>query len=264
SSNPRSSSAGSGGSNGAGDSNGAGGSNGATSQPASAAQLAADQAAIDAARAQVTVARQDLAAATLTSPINGLVAAVGLTAGASSAGQTITVVGTGVQGVLVTVPLPQIDEVHVGQRVTVSADGRAAGLRGTVASIGLVSSTSGSTTTFPVTIRLDAGSPRLYDGTGADVVITTGTATGVPVVPNSALHSGLRGTHTVTVVKNGRSTVVPVTVGIAGDDVTQIKSGLRPGQRVELADPGESLPSSSTSGTGLRGGALINRGFFTP
>jgi HlyD family secretion protein len=232
-------------------------SSGATSQPASAAQLAADQAAIDAARAQVRVAAQDLDAATLTSPINGRVAAIGLTAGTSSSGQTITIVGTGVQGVSVTVPLPQIDEVKVGQAVTVSADGHPAALHGTVTSIGLVSSTSGSTATFPVTVRFDAGSARLYDGTGADVVITTGTARNVPVVPNSAIHSGLRGAHTVTVVRKGSTTDVPVTVGLAGSDVTQIKTGLAVGDRVEVADPGEQLPAStSSSNSGFRFGGV--------
>jgi multidrug efflux pump subunit AcrA (membrane-fusion protein) len=114
----------------------------------------------------------------------------------------------------------------------------------------LLSSASGSTTTFPVAVELDPGSAQLYDGTGAGVVITTGTATNVITVPNSAIHTGANGTHTVTVVSGGKTTSVPVTVGVVGDDVTQIKSGLKAGQQVVLADLGQQLPSSTTSNTG--------------
>jgi HlyD family secretion protein len=231
-----------------------------TAQPASAAQIAADQAAIDAEQAQVTVAKQNLAAATLTSPATGKVAAVGLTAGDSSSGQSITIVGTGVQGVDVQVPLAQIDQVKAGQPVSVSVDGHKAALRGTIDSIGVVGSTSGSTTTFPVTIELAAGSPRLYDGTGAAAVITTARATNVITVPNSAIHTGANGSHTVTVVEGGAASSVPVTVGIAGDDITQITSGLKAGQQVVIADLGQPLPESTTSTAttfrpGLFGGA---------
>lgn len=234
--------------------------NSAADQPAGAAQLAADQAAIDAAQAEVTVARQDLAAAVLTSPTDGRVAALELEKGASSSGRTITIVGTGVQGVAVTVPLAQIDQVKTGQRVTVTADGSRAVLHGTVTAIGLVSSSSGSTTTFPVTVRLDADSPRLYDGVGADAVITTGTARAVLVVPNSAVHAGPAGTRTVTVASGGRTTTVPVTVGLTGDDVTEIKTGLKTGQQVVLADLGAQLPSSASSASNGLVGNVANLG----
>ena len=242
------------GQNGAGQ-NGSGqngaGQNGAgqTSQPASAAQLAADQAAIDAAEAQLKVAEQDLAAATLTSPAAGKVAAVGFTAGSSSSGATITIVGTGIPGVDISVPLAQVDQVKVGQPVTVSADGVSTKLHGTVRSIGLLSSTSGSRTTFPVTVQLDAGTPKLYDGSGADAVITTGTARNVITVPNTAIHSTVGGIHTATVVKDGKTSTVRVTLGLAGPDISQVKSGLQKGQQVVLADLSEPLPSSTTSGS---------------
>ena len=227
------------------------GQNGAgqTSQPASAAQLAADQAAIDAAEAQLKVAEQGLAAATLTSPAAGKVAAVGFTTGASSSGATITIVGTGIPGVDISVPLAQVDQVKVGQPVAISADGVSTKLHGTVRSIGLLSSTSGSRTTFPVTVQLDAGTPKLYDGSGADAVITTGTARNVITVPNSAIHSTVGGIHTVTVVKDGKTSTARVTLGLAGPDISQVKSGLQKGQQVVLADLSEPLPSSTTSGS---------------
>ena len=218
-------------------------------EPASAAQLAADQSAIDAAEAQLEAAQQDLAAATLKSPAAGKVAAVGLTAGASSSGKTITIVGTGVPGVEATVTLSEANLVKVGQSVTVAVDGVAKKLHGTVQSVGLLSSTSDSTTTIPITVKLDADSPDLFDGSGADVVITTGTAADVVAVPNSAIHSGAGSSHTVTVLSGGKTSTVRVTLGVAGRDVTEIKSGLKVGDQVVLADFAQSLPSSSTNGS---------------
>jgi multidrug efflux pump subunit AcrA (membrane-fusion protein) len=231
-------------------STGSTGSSSTGSAPASAAQIAADQAAIDAAQAQVSLAEQNLAAATLTSPVSGTVAAVGLTAGRSSSGETITIIGTGLQGVVVAVPLTQIDQVKVGQPATVTVDGQTTPLRATVQSIGVVSSTTGGRTTFPVTVQFVAGSPHIYDGTGADVVITTGTATGVLTVPVSAIHTVATGRHTVSVVNGSSTQTVAVTLGAIGNGTVQVSSGLKAGQQVVLADLGQALPSSTTSTTG--------------
>jgi multidrug efflux pump subunit AcrA (membrane-fusion protein) len=146
--------------------------------------------------------------------------------------------------------LSQISLVEVGQSVAVAADGVAAALHGTISSIGLLSSTSGSLTTFPVTVQLDAASPKLYDGVGADVRITAATARDVIAVSNSAIHTGLRGTHTVTAIRNGKSITVPVTLGVAGVSLTEVRTGLRVGDRVVLADYSTPVPTGTNSTTG--------------
>jgi HlyD family secretion protein len=115
----------------------------------------------------------------------------------------------------------------------------------------MLSSTSGSRTTFPVTVQLGAGTPKVFDGSGADAVITTGSARNVVTVPNSAIHSTAGGQHSVTVVKGGKTTTVRVTLGVSGSDATQVKSGLQTGQQVVLADMSQPLPNSTNStGTG--------------
>jgi trimeric autotransporter adhesin len=220
-------------------------------QSASAAQLAADQKAIDAAEAGLKVAQQNLAAATLRSPASGKVAAVDLVAGQSSSGKSITIVGTGIPGVDATVPLGQVDQVKVGQSVTVAVDGVATKLHGTVTSIGMLNaSSSGANPTYQVTVQLDAASRQLYDGSGADIVISTGSARNVLTVPNSAIHSTRGGGHTVTVLDGGKTSTVRVILGASGRNVTEVKSGLKAGQKVVLADPSEPLPSSATSNSG--------------
>jgi multidrug efflux pump subunit AcrA (membrane-fusion protein) len=227
-----------------------------TTQTASAAQLAADQADIDAAAAALRSARQDLRAATLRSPLTGTVAAVGLTAGGPSGG-TVTVVGAGVPKVTIAVPLAQIDLIKDGQATSVAVDGVSRPLTGTVSAIGLLSSTSGSQTTFPVTVQLAAGTPRLYDGAGADVRITTGTARNVLTVPNSAIATRGRGLHTVTVVRGPTTSTVVVTLGVAGTALTEVRKGLEAGDRVVLADYGQSVPTSTNSTTTNRFGRLF-------
>ena len=153
-------------------------------------------------------------------------------------------------------PLTDVDLIKTGQSVSVAADGVANKLHGTVASIGLLSTTSGSTTAFPVMVTLDSETPNLYDGTGADVVITTGTASNVTAVANSAIHTGVRGTHTATVLRGGKTTTVQIALGVAGTDATQVKSGLKVGDQVVLADLSQVLPKSTTS-TSSRGGSFM-------
>lgn len=226
-------------------------SSGSSTKVASASQLAADQAAIDAAEADLKVAEQDLAAATLKSPIAGTVATVGLTAGSSSRGSSITILGTGNQVVGIAVPLSQIDQVKVGQPASLQVDGLTAPVSGKVTRIGLLSSTSGSLTTFPVTITLADGSPSVHDGVGADVTVTTGSADNAILVPNSAITSlGTR--HTVTVVKDGKAQTTVITLGLVGPDSSQVTKGLSAGDTVQLADPGQDLPASTTSSTNSR------------
>jgi len=228
---------------------------------ASAAQLAADQAQIDAARAGLRSAKQDRAAATLRSPISGRVAAIGLSIGSSAGSGTVTIVGTGVPKVTAAVPLAQIRLLKLGQPVTVAADGVTKALHGTITAIGLLSSTSGSATTFPVTVQLAADAPALYDGAGADVRIVTGTARDVVAVPNSAIHPAGRGRSTVTVVRGSATSTVPVSLGVAGAALTQVMSGLKVGDRVVLADYSQSVPASSTNGSTGRRGFLTGGNF---
>jgi len=50
---------------------------------------------------------------------------------------------------------------------------------------------------------------------------------------------------------------VPVTLGVAGTALTQVRSGLKVGDRVVIADYSQSVPASSTNDANSR------RGFFT-
>ena len=106
------------------------------------------------------MARQNLTAAVLTSPIAGTVAAVGIAPGAAvataSSTSTITVIGAGAEQVSTTVSLADVDLVKVGDPATVTVDGIPTPLAGRVSAIGLMNTTTGSTTSYPVTVVLAA------------------------------------------------------------------------------------------------------------
>jgi HlyD family secretion protein len=240
---------------------------------ASAADLAADQARIDAADAQVTLAQQNLAQATLSSPIDGTVAAVSMAAGqqvnAGSTTATITVLGHGQKAVTTTVGLADVDLVKRGQAVQVTVDGSSSPLTGHVSQIGFLntSGTSGSTTTYPVTILLD-GSPALFDGAGAAVSIDVGTASDVLTVPASALHR-VGSAVTVSRYRDGVVTTQRVTLGLQGVDRAEVTSGLAAGDQVVLADVTAPVPTNTalngitrrfTGGGGLGGSGLGGSG----
>ena len=235
-------------SGGTSDTGGSGTAGRTSSGPATAEQLAADQAQIDAAQAQLAVARQNLAASVLTSPLDGTVAAVSIAAGksvgAASSSEGITVIGAGAEQISTTVGLADIDSVHAGELATARVDGQTTPLIGKVSLVGILNSTSGSSTSYPVTIVLDPTSARLFDGSRASVQIEIAKVSGVLTVPSSAVHA-LGPLHTVEVLKNGKPAVQPVTIGAVGSERTQIRAGLSAGQQVVLADLTEALPTGS-------------------
>jgi HlyD family secretion protein len=245
--------------------------------PASSAELVADQAAVDAAQADVTAAQQNLAQGTIVSPIDGTVAAVNMKAGdavsAGSSTENIIVVGPGGYEVTTTVPVTEIGNVKLSDPATVAPDGSTSALDGKVVSIGVMPTTSGSTTVYPVVIGLTGTPSGLRNGAAASVTITLNHVADALAVPTSAIRTAGGGAvHTVTVVSGGKTSTVPVQVGATGPDLTEIKSGLQEGQQVMLADLSQPLPSNTTNrgfggggglgggGAGGLGGATIGRG----
>jgi multidrug efflux pump subunit AcrA (membrane-fusion protein) len=238
---------------------GGSGSSGNTDTPE---QIASDQAAIDTAEAQLTNAQQSLHEATLTSPIAGTVVSVGISVGdtvsADSSTEIITVIGTKSYEVQATLDSSQIPSVKVGQSATVQVDGAAGALKGTVSQVGPVQSGQ-SGYSYPVVVSLPATAGGVYTGATASVNISTGTVSNVVAVPTSAVQT-VGSTSHVLVLDNGALTRKAITIGMVGDEYTQVLSGLTPGQSVVLADYAEPVPSSNTDTNTL--GGLGGGGFF--
>jgi multidrug efflux pump subunit AcrA (membrane-fusion protein) len=233
-------------------------SSSSTSSSPTAEQLVAYQAAVDAAAAEVTAALQTLAQATIVSPISGTVAAVNLASGdsvsASSSTANIVVVGTHGYEVTTTVTVDEVAKVKVGDTATVVADGTSTKRAAKVVGVGVAPSSNGSTTTYPVVVGLTGAATGLRNGATAAVTIEIAHSSSAAVtVPTSAVHT-TNGFHFVTVLANGKTSDVRITIGAVGSEITEVKSGLKAGQVVVLADMSAALPASNTNNRFVRGG----------
>ena len=248
---------------------GATGTSGKTTTPASAEQIVADQASLASAQANLAVAQQNVSLATLTSPIAGTVAAVGVSAGSSvsakSTSQVISVIGDSGWIVDTAVTATAIGPLKVGQSATVNVSGVSGELTGKITAIGFLNTaTDSSTPTYDVTLALTGSGGGLLNGASARLTVEVAKASGVLTVPSSAVHLGTGDTYTVDVLADGKEATRQVKVGAIGSDRTQITSGLSAGDQVVLADLSSTVSSDSTqTGTGRfgGGGAGVTGGF---
>lgn len=229
------------------------------SVPVSADQIAADQASVDAANAQLAAAKQNLSAATLVSPIAGTVAQVTITQGqnasANSADAQVVVIGGGEDEVTTAVTDSQVGQVKPGETATVTPDGATAPITGTVTQIGALGTTTTSgSASYPVTISLGDTTQQLFDGATASVSITLGTTHAAVAVPTSAVRT-VGAFSVVTKMVDGKPTITRVTTGVRGPTMTEVTNGLQAGDQVALANIDEPMPTSgNTPGAGRLGG----------
>jgi macrolide-specific efflux system membrane fusion protein len=148
----------------------------------------------------------------------------------SSAGQVV-VVSTGSYLVNTTVDSTQVSQVKVGDQATITVSGATSDIFGTVASVGLLASTTSDVASFPVVVDVTGSPSGLYGGSSATVSITTEELRDVVVVPTAALHySG----NSVSVLadEGGKKVTKVITVGAASAGDTQVLSGLAVGDKV--------------------------------
>ncbi|MGH9127294.1 MAG: biotin/lipoyl-binding protein [Acidimicrobiales bacterium] len=235
---------------------GTGGATQSASSIPTAADLVADQATVDADAAQVSVAQQNIAEATIVSPIDGTVVQVGLSVGqqasANSATDAIIIVGQGGWEVGTTIPVASLNVVAVGDNTTIAPDGTAKTYSGKVVEIG-VAPTSSSSSNYSVVVGFTSSPSDLGNGASATVTIDTAHATQALTVPTSAIHAA-GGLHFVSTLSHGKLTNTPISIGPMGADQTVVASGLQAGDVVVLANFNAAIPSSNTAS--LARGAL--------
>ncbi|WP_033339301.1 efflux RND transporter periplasmic adaptor subunit [Catenuloplanes japonicus] len=117
---------------------------------------------------------------------------------------------------------------------------------------------SGESVTYGATLTLDEVPAGAKSGQTVSVAVTTGTAENVVMVNSAAVTSSGRG-HTVTKVVDGQQVATTVEVGLEGDTMTEITSGLAAGDQV-LYTIEESSSSSQQGGGGFPGGGGLTGG----
>ncbi len=193
-----------------------------------------------------------------------------------SVGNTVAIVAdlsTSNFVVQATVDQSDVADLKAGQPavISVSSTGGAT-LKGTVDSIGYMPQTSNGVTVYPVTIKVDdstASNAKLLPGESAAVTVTVKQAKDVLELPTAALtqQRGVTGVFVKSDGSNAGATTSssgpsqrmsnfaipaglqfkPVTVGVYGGNVVEIKSGLSEGDQVAVVTYTSSQQSSGSS-----------------
>ena len=242
---------------------------------ASDVQIAADEAALLGAKADLADAAQAVEDAALRSTIDGAVAAVevakGDRAGSSSpagadsdaaAKPAITVVSTGRFVVEANVAATDVERLKTGLQTEITVSGVDETVYGTVKNVDLVAQADDSgAAVFPVTIEVTGTRDDLYAGTSATVSIIVSQRTGVLTVPSRALTTEDGKTY-VTRQVDGEDVRTEVTTGEAFGMSTEITKGLEEGDVVVL--PTVRLPSGGGNREEMPEGFELPEGFQPP
>ena len=212
---------------------------------------------------------------TITSPISGTIIAkdvkVGDTVGSSSSTTETMCVIYDLSYLEMTLDVDELDilDIQVGQKAEITADAISDHtFEGVVTSISSAGTTSGGTTTYPVTIRID-DTGSLMPGMNATAVIDIASAEDALSIPSYAV---VRGSY-VLVTKDSPSAAnadtsmnapdgyvyVKVTTGVSDDDYIAVTSGLEEGDTIAY-DSSTASQSSSDDQNGFPGGGMPGGG----
>ena len=212
---------------------------------------------------------------TITSPISGTIiekdVKVGDTVGSSSSTTETMCVIYDLSYLEMTLNVDELDilDIAVGQKAEITADAiDDQTFEGVVTSISSAGTTTGGTTTYPVTIRID-DTGSLMPGMNATAVIDIASAEDALSIPSYAV---VRGNY-VLVTKDSPSAVnadtsmnapdgyvyVKVTTGISDDDYIAVTSGLEEGDTIAY-DSASASKSSSDEQMGFPGGRMSGGG----
>ncbi len=127
-----------------------------------------------------------------------------------------------------------IAQVLVGQKVSVMVDAYPdLKVRGRVIRIDPQAKLEQNVTTIPVTVEVRNPDPRFKPGMNVDCTFIVSEVKDVLVVPNEALKQTPKGAMFVQTLVEGKPKDVPITTGLSGDEVTEVKSGnLHEGQEI--------------------------------
>ena len=201
---------------------------------------------------------------TITSPIKGTIVDKNYNAGETTEANQVLCTIYDLSYLTMTLSVDELDiaSIEVGQSVSIVADAvEDTTYTGTVTKVSVAGTSSGSATTYPVTIRIDE-TDGLLPGMSVDATIELASAEDVLAIPSAALNredtvlvtadspSAANGTLVESTAEDGEDYYsVEVTTGVSGDDYIEIVSGLQEGDTVAYIPT-----SSSSSEMGMMGG----------
>ena len=116
-------------------------------------------------------------------------------------------------------------------RRSLRSDGSTDPLFGTVSSVGLISTSTGSTAGYPVEVTVTGTPTGLHDGANVTVSLIYEQHFNVLTVPSAAIHTE-NGQSVVYQMSGGQQVSTPVQAGDSDGTNTEITSGLNEGDEV--------------------------------
>lgn len=197
--------------------------------------IAAQQAQVASAEANVQSIQVQIANATLSSPINGVVTVQNAKVGETAvAGQTITsIISANNFEVDAYVPETDIGKVAVGNDVSMTFDAfPGETFAGKVFYIDPAQTIESGVVDYLVKVSFNTPDTRIKSGLTANLDINTQTDQNALILPQYAVIQNASGTY-VDILQNGKETQVPVTLGIHDQNGNvEILSGVTKGEQV--------------------------------
>lgn len=238
-------------------------------------QLSADQSAVSAAQGQVDSAQSALDGATLRSPIDGLVAQVNVAVGDQVTGSSgsgansnsgnsasngsnastsadFLVIGTTSWIVDASVDDTQVGSLKSGQQAQFTTDGGTT-IYGTISSVGLISTSTSGTASYPVEVKVTGSPAGLHAGATGSLQLIYHQLTNVLTVPTLAVHT-TGGSSVVYEMSGSKQVAHTVQTGLSSGGQTQIVSGLSEGDQVVVSIPARTGSTTGNTTNRTRGG----------
>lgn len=184
----------------------------------------------------------------------------GSSSGNSASSAAFVVVGTAAWKVDVAVDSAQIGLLSVGDQAQLLTDGSTDPLFGTISSVGLISTSTGSTASYPVEVAVTGTPAGLHDGASVTVSLIYQQDANVLTVPSTAVH--VENGQSVVYQANGDQQVsTPVQTGDSDGVSTEITSGLNEGDEVLVTiTAGGAGTGTGRAGTASQNGTGTGRG----
>jgi HlyD family secretion protein len=211
------------------------------------AKLAQSSAEVDLGTAQNAVQKTILKA-----PFDGTITAVNTAVGESVSGPVVEMVTMNALNVVLDIDEVDIGSVDAKQAVTVTFDAYpGVQVKGKVVSISPKSEAASSNdiVQYEVKVSLDKAEVKLLVGMTANATIQTYNLTNVLLVPNSAIFPNKdNGTYYVNVVSKDGVKKTDVTIGTHNGEYTQVLSGIKAGDELQINDTTPKLNMFSNNG----------------
>jgi len=219
---------------------------------------------VDNAQTTLDNANEQLEAATMVAPYDGVVAAVNAAVGdkVTATEEIIYLVNTSKVEIASSVDETDVAKVKAGQTAIVTFDAiSGAGLKGTVGAISPVATSSSNVVTYSFSIEVqNTQGYDLKEGMTAAAEIYVLNKTDVLLVPTTAIKQ--RGTSYVVQVETSEGTIEQRVIQIGDTDgtYTEVTSGLSEGEKVVV----QTSTKSSTSTSSKSSTKTPTGGFFVP